>query len=159
MTETDNDTVWLSREAHDRLVAELEHLKGQGRAEASEAIERAREHGDISENAEYEVAKEEQGKLEARIREIERTLAHAVVGDTEAGDTVSLGNLVTIVDEDGDEHQVVLADREDKAAGRTNVSPQSPLGRALLGRQRDETVRYQAPAGELEVTITAIDTP
>lgn len=156
---TDTDTVWLSREAYDRLVAELEHLKSEGRAEASEAIERAREHGDISENAEYEVAKEEQGKLESRIREIERTLARATVGETEAGDTVSLGNLVTIVDEDGEELQVVIADREDKFPGLTSVSPQSPLGGALLGRTLHDEVRYHAPAGELTMTITAIDTP
>jgi transcription elongation factor GreA len=153
-------TVWLSQEAYDRLHHELEELKTSGRAEASTAIEAAREHGDVSENAEYEVAKEEQGKLEARIRELEHTLAHAKISQgSTVGDAVAHGNVVTITDSDGERLKVLLSSREDRTDEAMVISPQSPLGTALLGTSVGEKVTYQAPAGQLEVTVEAIDVP
>lgn len=155
-----DDTVWLSQEAYDRLRDELEHLKTTGRREASSAIETAREHGDISENAEYEVAKEEQGKLEGRIRELEHTLARAKVShNSKAGDTVVLGNIVTITDDDGDQLKVLIGSREDRTDEAMVVSPQSPLGTALIGASVGDKVTYQAPAGTLGATVEAIDAP
>jgi transcription elongation factor GreA len=150
---TDGETVWLSQAAYDRLRAELEHLTTEGRRGASTAIEEARDHGDLRENAEYHAAKEEQGKMEARIRQLEAMLRNAEVGESPAGDTVAAGTVMTIVDEDGDEETFLLGSREDRPEGLGVVSAQSPLGQALLGRRVGDTVRYAAPAGTFEVTI------
>lgn len=155
-----DDTVWLSQEAYDRLQQELEDLKTDGRSRASTAIESAREHGDISENAEYEVAKEEQGKLEARIRELEHTLARAKISQRSAvGDRVAQGNIVTITDDDGDQLRLLISSREDRTDEAMVISPQSPLGTALLGAGVGDEIEYHAPAGTLHVTINAIDAP
>jgi transcription elongation factor GreA len=148
-----SETVWLSQSAYDRLRAELEQLKSEGRAQASAAIEEARAHGDLKENAEYHSAKEEQGKMEARIRQLEAMLRDAKVGEAAAGDTVSPGMVVTTTDEDGDEDTFLLGSREDRPEGLTVVSAQSPLGKALVGRKIGESVTYEAPAGQFEVTI------
>jgi transcription elongation factor GreA len=148
-----SETVWLSQAAYDRLRDELEYLKTEGRPAASKAIGIAREHGDIRENAEYHSAKEEQGKQEARIRQLEEMLRHAKVGEAPAGDTVAAGTVVTTVDEDGDEDTFLLGSREDRAEGLSVVSAQSPLGKALLGRSVGDTVSYSAPAGEFKVTV------
>lgn len=155
-----DNTVWLSQAAYDRLQNELEDLKTNGRARASTAIEAAREHGDVTENAEYEVAKEEQGKLEARIRELEHTLARARISEqATAGDTVAQGNVVTITDGDGDQMKLLISSREDRSDEAMVVSPQSPLGTALLGASVGDEVTYQAPAGQLHVRVEAIDAP
>ncbi len=149
-----SETVWLSQSAYDRLSAELSELKTTGREQASKAIEVARSHGDLKENAEYDSAKDEQGKMEARIRQLEEMLRNAKVGDAPAGDTVAAGMVVTTVDDDGDEDTFLLGSREDRVEGLAVVSAQSPLGRALVGRKIGETVAYDAPAGKFEVTIS-----
>ena len=151
-----SETVWLSQSAYDRLSAELEELKTEGRPRASKAIEIARAHGDLKENAEYDSAKEEQGKMEARIRQLTEMLRNAQVGDAPAGDAVAPGMVVTTVDEDGDEETFLLGSREDRHSGLHVVSASSPLGKALLGAKVGETRTYAAPAGEFEVKITAI---
>lgn len=147
------ETVWLSQSAYDRLTAELTELKTAGRVRASKAIEVARAHGDLKENAEYDSAKEEQGKMESRIRQLEEMLRDAKVGEAPSGDTVAAGMVVTTSDEDGDEDTFLLGSREDRIEGLAVVSAQSPLGRALLGRRIGETVSYEAPAGTFEATI------
>jgi len=149
------ETVWLSQSAYTRLSEELAHLKGEGRRNASAAIETARAHGDLRENAEYHSAKEEQGKMEARIRQLEEMLRNAEVGEAPTGDTVAAGMVVTTVDEHGDEERFLLGSREDRPEGLNVVSAQSPLGRALVGRRVGETVTYAAPAGEFSISITA----
>ena len=150
-----SDTVWLSQAAYDRLKAELAGLKTEGRARASSAIGAARSHGDFRENAEYDAAKEEQGKMEARIRQLEDMLAIAKVGEAPDGEAVQAGMVVTTVDEDGDELTFLLGSREDRVDGLSVVSAQSPLGRALVGARVGDTVRYEAPAGTFKVTVTA----
>jgi transcription elongation factor GreA len=151
-----SETVWLSQSAYDRLSAELEQLKTEGRPAASKAIEIARAHGDLKENAEYDSAKEEQGKMEARIRQLTEMLRNAQVGEAPEGDTVAAGMVVTTVDEDGDEEEFLLGSREDRDSGLHVVSANSPLGQALLGAKVGETRSYAAPAGEFQVTVTAI---
>ena len=151
-----SETVWLSQSAHDRLQAELEHLRTTGREEASRAIEIARSHGDLRENAEYDSAKEEQGKMEARIRQLEAMLRDAQVGEAPTGDVVAAGSVVTVTDEDGDEMTYLVGSREDRAAGVAVVSASSPLGQALIGHRVSETVAYAAPGGSFEVTITDV---
>ena len=151
-----SETVWLSQSAYDRLSAELEQLKTEGRPAASKAIEIARAHGDLKENAEYDSAKEEQGKMEARIRQLTEMLRNAKVGEAPTGDAVTAGMVVTTVDEDGDEDTFLLGSREDRAEGLQVVSANSPLGLALMGAKVGETRSYQAPAGEFKMTVTAV---
>lgn len=150
------ETVWLSQAAYDRLTEELEHLKTVGRTEASKAIEIARAHGDLRENAEYHSAKEEQGKMEARIRQLEEMLRDAKVGEAPSGDKVAAGMIVTTVDDDGDESTFLLGSREDRVTGVPVVSAQSPLGKALMGKKVGDSASYEAPAGTFSVKITAI---
>jgi transcription elongation factor GreA len=149
-----SETVWLSQSAYDRLSAELAELTSDGRVRASKAIEVARAHGDLKENAEYDSAKEEQGKMESRIRQLQEMLRDAQVGEAPVGDAVQAGMVVTTSDADGDEDTFLLGSREDRIEGLGVVSAQSPLGRALLGRSKGETVSYEAPAGTFSVTIT-----
>lgn len=148
------ETVWLSQSAYDRLSAELEELKTDGRTRASKAIEVARAHGDLKENAEYDSAKEEQGKMESRIRQLEEMLRDAQVGEAPSGDAVAAGMVVTTTDEDGDEDTFLLGSREDRIEGLAVVSAQSPLGRALIGASIGDEVTYDAPAGSFTVTVT-----
>jgi transcription elongation factor GreA len=151
-----SDTVWLSQSAYDQLQAELDHLKTTGREEAALAIRTARAHGDLRENAEYDSAKEEQGKMEARIRQLEDMLSRAQVGSAPTGDVVVGGSVVTTVDEDGDEETYLIGSREDRTTGLTVISPDSPLGRALMGARVGDEVQYQAPAGVFTVTIKGL---
>jgi len=151
-----SETVWLSQAGYDRLRAELTALKGEGREQASRAIEIARSHGDLKENAEYDSAKEEQGKMEARIRQLEEMLRTAQVGESPSGDTVAAGTIVTTVDADGDEETFLLGSREDRAGGHPVVSAQSPLGRALMGHKVGDDVTYAAPAGSFSLKVTAV---
>src|SRR5687767_13303350 len=135
VTETTAVT-WLTQEAYDRLKNELEHLSGEGRVEIAKKIEAAREEGDLKENGGYHAAKEEQGKQEARIRQLRQLLDNAQVGDAPvtADGTVSAGMVVT-VDLGGDEMTFLLGNRE--IAGDADVdvySEKSPLGSAILGR-------------------------
>ena len=151
-----SETVWLSQSAYDRLSAELEQLKTEGRPAASKAIEIARAHGDLKENAEYDSAKEEQGKMEARIRQLTEMLRNAKVGEAPTGDAVTAGMVVTTVDEDGDEDTFLLGSREDRPEGLQVVSANSPLGQALMGAKVGETRSYQAPAGQFTMKVTAV---
>lgn len=151
-----SDTVWLSQSAHDRLQSELDHLKTTGREEAALAIKVARAHGDLRENAEYDSAKDEQGKMEARIRQLEDMLRRAEVGVAPPGDVVGGGSVVTAVDEDGDEDTYLVGSREDRTTGLTVVSPESPLGRALVGSKVGDDVTYRAPAGSFTMKVIGI---
>ena len=152
-----SEPVWLSQAAYERLNAELEELRGSGRREASAAIERARAHGDLKENAEYDVAKDEQGKMEARIRQLEDMLRNAQVGDTDPSQgVVAAGTVVTVTDEDDDADEVLIGSIEDKMPGLGLVSASSPLGQALMGAKVGDTVSYTAPGGAFSVTVTDI---
>ncbi|WP_010149216.1 transcription elongation factor GreA [Serinicoccus profundi] len=147
---------YLTQEAYDRLEAELNQLKNDGRSEISKRIEAAREEGDLKENGGYHAAKEEQGKMEARIRQLEHLLQNAVVGaaPTEKG-VVQPGTVVT-VEMFGDTETFLLGSREiiDDDSDLDVYSEQSPLGSALLGGKTGETVTYEAPNGStVEVKI------
>lgn len=147
---------YLTQEAYDRLEAELNQLKTDGRSEISKRIEAAREEGDLKENGGYHAAKEEQGKMEARIRQLEHLLQNAVVGSapTEKG-VVQPGTVVT-VEMFGDTETFLLGSREiiDDDSDLDVYSEQSPLGSALLGGKTGETVTYEAPNGStVEVKI------
>lgn len=152
---SEHDTIWLTQEAHDKLVAELEELSGPVRQEIIGRISAARDEGDLKENGGYHAAKDEQGKLEARIRQIEEMLRRAEVGTPDDDGTVSPGMKVTIRwPGDSETQSFLLGHREIDDDNLEVFSPQSPLGSAILGARPGETVSYTAPTGkELAVEI------
>ena len=147
----------LSPQAHARLVEELNERTGARRREISEWIERAREHGDIRENADYDAAKTEQGHNEARVRQLEAILKSAVVVESATSDNVAAGTVVDVMMEGDDEKSTYLIGSiEEKGRGYDVISPGSPLGKALLGHAPGEKVLYEAPGGRFEVEILAV---
>ena len=140
---------WLTQEAADRLAAELAQLEGPLRAEIIKKIETARAEGDLKENGGYHAAREEQGKIEGRIRQLKHMLEHAHIGTPPAGESgvVGLGMLVT-VDIAGDELKFLLGSREISSGDVDVYSEKSPLGSAVLGAKIGETVNYTAPNGK-----------
>lgn len=159
MTETRDDNVtWLTQEAYDRLTAELEHLSGPGRIEIADRIEAAREEGDLKENGGYHAAKEEQGKIEARIVHLQSILNNAHVGEAPRSvGVVGPGMTVTIKFE-GDDEEVtfLLASREESGAPIDVYSPRSPLGSAINGKRAGEKATYVLPNGRSN-TVEIID--
>ena len=157
---SDQNTIWLTQDAFDRLQGELDNLRGPVRSEIVARISAARDEGDLKENGGYHAAREEQGKTEARIRQLEDMLRRAEVGETPA-DTgvVEPGMKVTYKfagDSDDEVETFLLGAREmeDAGSGIKVYSPQSPLGSAIIGHQRGETVSYEAPNGKkLQVQI------
>jgi transcription elongation factor GreA len=156
MTTSDQDTIWLTQEAFDKLHAELESLKGPRRQEVIDRISSARDEGDLKENGGYHAAKDEQGKMEARIRQLEEMLRRAEVGETPPNDgVVEPGMVVTYRFVGDDETETfLLGAREIEDAKIEVFSPQSPLGSAILGSKQGDTVTYNAPNGKsLQVEI------
>ncbi|OJX71274.1 MAG: transcription elongation factor GreA [Micrococcales bacterium 73-13] len=153
---TENVT-WLTQEAYDRLSAELEQLSGEGRTEIAKRIEAAREEGDLKENGGYHAAKEEQGKIEARIRVLVELLRHAVVGEAPPDDGVVEAGMVVTATILGDETTFLLGSREIAGGADLDVySEQSPLGQAILGKSVGDKTSYTAPNGRsIEVEILA----
>jgi transcription elongation factor GreA len=153
----------LTRDTYDRLQAELEDLTTRGRVEIAAAIEAARALGDLSENGDYHAAKDSQGKMEARIRQLQALLKDAVVVDVASGpcDTVVAGSVVTLRyegDEEDETQEFFVGSIEERQSGLTVVSPGSPLGQAVVGRSAGETVEYAAPGGTLRVEIVKVGT-
>ena len=149
---------WLSQEAYDRLNAELETLRTEGRERISAEIEVARAHGDLRENAEYHAAKDEQGKMEARIRQLTELLHDARIGEPDTTDVARPG-LVVVLDIEGDEETYLLGSREDSHDDLEILSAESPMGQAVLDQSVGATVRFTTPTGvELAVTVRDIRT-
>jgi transcription elongation factor GreA len=148
MSETTNAN-WLTQEAFDRLSAELEELRGPKRADISRRIEAAREEGDLKENGGYHAAKEEQGKMEGRVRQLEELLRNAVVGAAPADDGVVEPGMVVTAEVGGDEMTFLLGNREIGDGTDLQVfSEKSPLGAAILGKREGDTAQYTAPTGK-----------
>ena len=149
MTETATQS-FLTQEAYDRLSTELAHLSGEGRSEIAKRIEAAREEGDLKENGGYHAAKEEQGKMEARIRQLTQLLENAKVGETPKDDgVVEPGMQVTVRFAGGDTETFLLGAREvlavDDSVEMAVYSPQSPLGAAIVGKRAGESATFKAP--------------
>ena len=158
---TDTPKTWLTQAAADRLNAELAELEGPRRTDIVKKIEAARAEGDLKENGGYHAAREEQGKMEARIRQLKHMLEHAHIGTPPAGESgvVGLGMLVT-VDIAGDEMKFVLGSREIEVGEDVDIySEKSPLGSAVLGAKIGDTVTYTAPNGKaIKVAILEAQT-
>lgn len=146
---------WLTQEAADRLASELSDLEGPRRAEIVKRIEAARAEGDLKENGGYHAAKEEQGKMEGRIRQLRHMLEHAIIGTPPASESGIVGVGMKIkVDIGGDEMRFLLGSREIATTDLDVYSENSPLGSAILGAKVGETVSYKAPNGrEIQVAI------
>jgi transcription elongation factor GreA len=157
---SDTKVTWLTQEAYDRLSEELTDRVEVTRPKISKLIELAREEGDLRENGGYHAAKEDQGRNEARIRELKYLLDHAKVGrpdDAPAG-AVTHGSTVTIEFPGGDQEKMYVASREEKAHTDLEIcSPDSPLGKALLGKHAPATATYELPNGRtMEVKLIEV---
>ena len=162
-----DSTTWLTQDAYDRLTEELAYLKGEGRRAVAAKIATAREEGDLSENAGYHAAREEQGHQEARIRVLTAMLESAQVGVAPGGSDEAIpGCTVTIYydDDPEDTDTFMIGSREmlaiDDSIELEIFSPQSPLGQAVLGHKVGETVSYTAPTGsQIQVTVVEVTAP
>jgi transcription elongation factor GreA len=152
----DDSKTWLTPAAEQKLRDEYEKLTTEGRAVMEKRISDARDHGDLRENAEYDTAKNDQGMMEARIRQIRHILENSEVREVEDSGAVAVGTIATVVDEDGDEMEFFVAPAENKIAGILLASPDSPLGGALLGATPGETVSYDAPGGVFSYEVKAV---
>jgi len=146
-------------EGHRKLTDQVRHLKTVERPEVVQAIEDARAHGDLSENAEYHAAKERQGQIEATIADIEDQLSRAMVIDptTLSGDKVVFGATVTLLDEDEKKVRYQLVGQVEADAKDGRISFNSPLGRALIGRQVGEEVEVSTPSGDRYYEIKKVE--
>jgi transcription elongation factor GreA len=144
--------VQLSASAYERLKAEFEDLTTRGRIDVANKIERAREEGDLKENAGYHAAKDEQGHMEGRIRQLEHLLENAEIVD---------GSMVyTVVyegDDEDDAERYLIGNMEEQVDGADVISPSSPLGQALDGAEAGATITYEAPNGALTVTVLRVE--
>ena len=160
----------LSQAAHDRLVAELEELRTHGRIEMADRIERAREHGDLKENAEYHAAKEEKAKMEGRVAQLFGILEGAVIVDSSGAQNARSGSIVTLKyegDDDGEAERYLIGSIEERHDDLHVVSPTSPLGEKLIGAGVGDTVIYPTfepgalpsspPTGQQTVIVLAIE--
>ena len=147
----------LSPSAYQRLQDELAYRSGERRREISEWIERAREHGDIRENADYDAAKNEQGHNEARVRQLEAMLRKAVVVEDAAGDVVAPGTIVSVLIEGDDEPtEYLVGSIEERNADFEVLSVSSPLGQALMGAGPGHTVSYEGPRRTMSVEVVSV---
>ena len=150
----------LSEEAHQRLLEEHTDLTTRGRIEIARKIETARELGDLSENGDYQAAKEEQGKMETRIAQLASILQNVeIVSKAEVdSEKVSLGVIVSLLYEgDQEPEKMLVGSIEEKHENLEVLSPESPLGEALLGASVGETVTFEAPNGDLTVKVVEIE--
>jgi transcription elongation factor GreA len=154
---TTETVTWLTQDAYDRLKAELDQLSGPGRIELAHKIEAAREEGDLKENGGYHAAKEEQGKQEARIRQLDELLRYAKVGEAPADDgVVHPGMIVTVRFTDGDTERFLLGSREVSVGDLEVYSEKSPLGAAIVEKKPGEEASYELPNGR-EVKVTVVE--
>jgi transcription elongation factor GreA len=154
------ETHQLSQAAFDRLHAELDDLVTRGRLEVAAKIERARELGDLAENGDYHAAKDEQGHMEGRIRQLESILENAEIIEAPPPGVVGPGSIVTLVYEgesDDDAERYLVGHIEEQAGELDVISPTAPLGAALIGHRAGDTVSFEAPNGELRVRVIGVE--
>lgn len=147
---------YLSREGLDRLRAELEEMINVRRPEVATRIHDAKEHGDLTENAEYEDAKNEQAFVEGRIQTLEALIKNAtIIEENHSNDHVQIGSTVVLKSADGEERFTIVGSTEARP-NEGRISNESPVGRALLGKKKGEKVVVRVPAGDFTYTIVNI---
>ena len=156
---SENQPTWLTQAAYDRLAAEIEQLVTVARHEISKRIQDAREEGDLKENGGYHAAKEEQGKIEARIARIEEILGSSVVGEAPATHGVVEQGTVVTVELNGSENKFLLGSAEiAEGTDLTVYSPDSPIGKTIIGHSVGDELSYLAPNGrQISVKILAVE--
>jgi transcription elongation factor GreA len=155
----DEKKTQMTRSAYQRLQDELDQLEG-GRQGVIDAIATARAHGDLSENAEYHAAREQQGMQESRVRQLKQMIENAEIVEVDDDATVKPGKLVTIRWQGDDESETYLLGlREEKGGEHDVLTPESPIGRSLVGKNAGDKVVAQVPAGEREVEIVEVRSP
>ena len=151
----DASEIVLTAEGRQKLIEELEWREGDKSKEIIEHIKEARAFGDLSENAEYDAAKEEQSKNAARIAEIQAILANAQEAGADAGLTVFIGSTVTLVDAEGETSDFTLVGTTETNSLEHKISNESPVGRAIIGHAEGETVEVSTPSGKVRVYTIA----
>ena len=154
----DTDVVYITKDGLKKIHEELEHLKTVKREELAAKLQAAIAQGDLSENADYHAAKEEQGFIEGRIRDLEDSLRRAqVIEDHVPADRVSVGNKVTVVEEGVDDPETYhIVGPHEASPGNGRISNESPFGRALLGAKKGQTVSVETPGGQIRLTVKSI---
>ena len=153
----ENKEILVTQEGYEKLEKELETLKGEKRMEVAEKLKNAMEYGDISENSEYDDAKEEQAQLEVKILELENTLSLAKIVTEISNRDVQVGNIVTLYDYEFDEevvYSIVGGAEGNLAEGK--LSNESPVGKALIGKKKNEEVEVETPAGTAKYKVISI---
>ena len=154
----ENREILLTQEGYDNLENELEYLKTEKRTEIAERIKVALGFGDLSENSEYDEAKSEQAKIEARISELEYQLDNVEIVDSVDKDAVSMGSKVTVKRlSDGVESTYEIVGFAQSNPAQSKISDESPVGMALMGKKQGQKVLVEAPIGNLEFEILSID--
>ncbi|GEN85460.1 transcription elongation factor GreA [Oceanobacillus sp. FSL W8-0428] len=151
---------YMTQEGKDKLEEELHYLKTDRRQEVVERIKVARDFGDLSENSEYDAAKDEQAFVEQRITQVEKMIRNAVIieNDNENPDVVSLGKSVTFIElPDGDEETYTIVGSAEADPFEGKISNDSPMAKSLLGQEIGQEVTVATPAGDIEVRITSVD--
>ncbi len=151
--------IFVSNEGYAKLQSELEYLKTVKRKEVAEAIAKARAYGDLSENSEYDEAKNEQAEVEGKIANLEAIIENAIViDDSDIGtDKVGVGNFVTVHNiEDGEETEYKIVSTTEADPMERRISDDSPLGKALIGQRKGDSVNVETPVGIVKYTITDI---
>lgn len=160
MTQDFNDVVYLTEEGLQKIKEELAYLKGAKQEELAIKLQTAIAQGDLKENADYHAAKEEQGFVEGRIKDLEDSLRRAkIIQDVGPADKVRVGHTVTVLElDEGDEYEatytIVGAHEADPSNGR--ISNESPIGRALLGAKKGQTVAALTPGGQIQLRVQSI---
>ena len=153
-----NKVFKMTADGKAELEKELDYLKTEGRIDIAEKLKIARSYGDLSENSEYDEAKSEQAKIEARIRDLEFQLENAVIVDSAAGDKVSMGSKVKVLRKNDNSeilYEIVGYSQSNPAEGK--ISDESLVGQALMGAKIGDTVVVEAPIGNIEIEILSID--
>ena len=152
------EKTFLSKEKHEELLKELEYLKSESRKEVAEKLEYAKSLGDLSENTEYQEAREAQANIEDRILKIETLLKSAIIATTHKSDSVDIGTRVVIKREGSSKEEVFeLVGSEESDIPQKKISNKSPLGEALFGKKRGDTFTFEAPAGVVRGTIIKVE--
>src|SRR5687768_3137307 len=150
-------TVWLTQAGKSRLEEELQDLRTRRRPELHARIQEATEHGDISDNSEYEELKDEWAMLEARVRDLEQTLDHAELIQRDAvDDAIGLGSQVTLRTDDGEEETWIVVSPEEANTLDGTISTESPVGRALLGCRAGDSPSVTTPGGTMVYTVVSV---
>ena len=149
--------IYLTSEGFLKLEEELNELKTVKRPEVIEAIKEARSQGDLSENAEYSAAREAQGKLESRIKEIEYTLENAKIIENKTDGSVCVGSVITIkYDEDDDEEEYTIVGTNEADPFENKISNESPIAKAVMGKKKGDKASVESPNGSFGITIMKV---